>query len=75
MSELNFPIQTFLLDIEKIVAGGDTYINAIIHWCEKKNVEIEYIAQLINSNSTLKSKLQLEAENLNFLPKSIRLPL
>ena len=41
--------------------------------CEKNNIEVESIASLIKSNENIKSKIQIEAENLNFLPKTARL--
>ena len=66
----------FSLDIEEIVYMKDiSYMDAIIEYCEQNEVEIEVAASLISNN--LKSKIQLEAEDLNFLPRSntTRLPL
>lgn len=66
----------FSLEIEEIVYMKDvSYMDAIIDYCEKNKVEIEVAASLISNN--LKSKIQLEAEELNFLPRSntTRLPL
>lgn len=67
---------SFSLDIEEIVYMKDiSYMDAILEYCEKNDVEIEVAASLISNN--LKSKIQLEAEDLNFLPRSntTRLPL
>jgi len=59
----------FSLNIEEIVYMKDiSYMDAIIEYCEQNEVEIEVAASLISNN--LKSKIQLEAEDLNFLPKS-----
>lgn len=66
----------FSLDIEEIVYMKDiSYMDAILEYCENNDVEIEVAASLISNN--LKSKIQLEAEDLNFLPRSntTRLPL
>jgi hypothetical protein len=66
----------FSLVIEEIVYMKDiSYMDAIIEYCEHNDVEIEVAASLISNN--LKSKIQLEAEDLNFLPKSntTKLPL
>jgi len=52
-----------------------SYMDAIVLYCEKNNVEIESIGKLIKSNDMLKAKVQIEAENLNFLPKSNTLPI
>ena len=51
------------------------YIDACIMFCEKNNMEVEQIASIIKSNQNIKSKIQIEAENLNYLKKTSRLPL
>jgi len=59
----------FFHTIEEIVYMKDvSYMDAILLYCEENNVEIEVAASLINDN--LKYQIQLEAENLHFLPKS-----
>lgn len=52
-----------------------SYIDAVIHYCETNNIEIETAAGMIRLSSPMKSKIQNEAEDLNFLPKSSKLPL
>ena len=65
--------ENFYQDIEAIVQDtNETYINAIIHWCAEKSIEIEYVAELISKNINLKAKLQAEGENLHFLRKTAR---
>lgn len=54
--------------------NGIDYIDAVIHYCELNNLEIETVASVIKNSSYLKSNIQIEAENLNFLPKRARLP-
>ena len=67
--------EKFLKEIERIVSTYNIdYMDAVIHFCEKNNIEVETAASIIRSNLKIKSKLQLEAENLNFLPKSAKLP-
>jgi len=51
------------------------FIDAVIHWCERNNLEVEYAASLIEKDMVIKSKIQAEAENLNYLKKSSRLPI
>ena len=61
--------------IELIVKQtGTNYMDAVIHYCEKFNVDIEVAASIIRNNPVLKTNIQLEAEDLNFLPKQARLP-
>jgi len=65
----------FAADIEDLIWKHDIeYIDAIIIYCEMNNLELETAASLIKMNADLKSKIQSEAEVLNFLPKVARLP-
>lgn len=67
--------QTFSAEIESLVRGGKnvTYLDAIVHYCEKNDIEIETGAKLVNS--IIKSKLEAEASELNCLKeKSAKLP-
>ena len=67
--------EKFTKEIERIVNTFNIdYMDAVIHFCEKNNIEVENAASIIRSNLKIKSRLQLEAENLNFLPKSAKLP-
>jgi hypothetical protein len=62
-------ITTFSLKIENLVSEKNIpYMDAIVLHCEESGLEIELAAKLISG--ALKSKIQLEAEELNFLPKS-----
>jgi hypothetical protein len=64
-------------NIEKLVLEKKivSYIDAIIHYCDIYGYEIEVIASVVKKSPTIKSKLQYEAEELNFMKKSARLPL
>lgn len=65
----------FIKNIDALVKeGGLDYIDAVVHYCEQNNVEIETVASIIKNSSYMKSNIQIEAENLNFLPKRARLP-
>lgn len=68
-TETDEQIMSFSTIVEEIVYMKDvSYMEAIIIYCEENNVEVEVAASLINAN--LKYLIQLEAETLNFLPKS-----
>lgn len=67
--------EKFTKEIERLVSTYNLeYMDAVIHFCEKNNIEVETAASIIRSNLKIKSRLQLEAESLNFLPKSAKLP-
>jgi hypothetical protein len=77
MEELNIksPLE-FAKEIEDLVWQHDIeYIDAVVFYCEKNNIEIETAASLIKMNDHVKSKVQSEAEALHYLPKIARLPL
>lgn len=67
---------TFSLTIETLVSKKNIpYMDAVLIYCEETGLEVELAAKLVSG--ALKSKIQLEAEDLNFLPKSntTKLPL
>jgi hypothetical protein len=66
---------SFIEEIEKICSAKNIeYIDAIVIWCEKNNLEVEVAAGWIKKDPVMKSKVQAEAENLNILKRSARLP-
>lgn len=65
---------TFFSDIEELCTTRNMdYIDAVIHWCEENDFDLESVANEIKGNAVLVSKIQIEAENLNFLKKTARL--
>ncbi len=50
-----------------------TIMDAIVGYCEKTGMEIDVASSLISS--ALKSKIRGEAEELNLLKKSAKLPI
>ena len=70
------PIHIFIHEIETLVNESKIdYIDAVLYYCEKNNMEIETAAALIRSSGKIKAKIQLEAEEINCLPKTARLPI
>lgn len=68
--------QTFSAEIESLVqdSNGLTYIDAIVHFCDKNEIEIETGAKLVNT--IIKKKLEAEASELNCLKeKQNQLPI
>ena len=73
--ELSFLTPTkFSTLIEEMVQEKKlTYMDACLEYCKEKNVEPESLGRLVNKS--LKQKIQVEAENLNFFKKTSTLPL
>ena len=67
----------FIKDIEKLVKEKNMeYFDAVLLYCERNQIEIETIAAVIKQNSTLKAKIQVEAENSNMMKRTTaRLPI
>jgi hypothetical protein len=64
----------FQEEIEKLVAGTDyNYMEAIIEYCNMTGMEIELASSLVNKD--LKAKIEIDAQELNMLPKTRRLPI
>ena len=69
-------VQQFVRDIEELVEKGKIdYIDAVLHYCEENEMEIETLASMVRNSSKLKSRIQLEAELVNLLPKTTKLPI
>lgn len=67
-------MKSFAKEIENLVATTDlNYIEAIVEYCNQTGMEIEVASTLINNN--LKSKIENDAQDLNLLPKTARLPI
>ena len=61
----------FALEIEKIVAEEKiNYIDAIVHYCELNELEVESVTKLVSK--PLKEKLKWDATRLNFMKRTSR---
>ena len=61
----------FALEIEKIVSVEKfNYIDAIVHYCEINELEVDSITKLVSK--PLKEKLKWDATRLNFMKRTSR---
>jgi hypothetical protein len=61
----------FSTEVESLVKDDSmTYIDAIIHYCDLNDIELETVPKLISK--PLKEKLKYEAQQLNFIKKTSR---
>ena len=64
----------FSISIEKTVQeSGISYMDALLDYCDKYQLEPEMIKPLITKS--LKEKVEIDARNLNYLPKVATLPI
>ena len=61
--------EKFSLDIERYVIENQcNYIEAIVSYCEEKEIELETVPKLLSK--PLKERIKVSAEQLNFLKKT-----
>ena len=76
MSELlNFySSETYNIEIEEIVERTSmSYLDAMLYHADENGLEAETCAGFVNVKT--KNKLREEAEKLNFMPKTSKLPI
>lgn len=62
--------------IEALVKEFDmSYIDALLSYCEKNGIDEEYVGTIVAKSPNLKYKIEMEAEKLNFIEKTDRLPI
>ena len=66
------PTNFSLLIEEMVQTKNISYMDACLEYCKEKELEPNSIARLVNKS--LKQKIQMEAEQLHFLPKTNSLP-
>ena len=66
------PTKFCLLIEEMVLTKKITYIDACLEYCKEKEIEPNSLGRLVNKS--LKQKIQMEAEELHFLPKTNSLP-
>ena len=64
-----------LKEVEQYINKEVSYIDALVHFSEKHNIEIELIGEIIRRSVVLKAKVRDDAERLNLLEdKTAKLP-
>ena len=62
------------LTIEKLVKEKElSYMEAVLHYSEKSEIEPEAMAKMLNQS--IKDKIEVEAQDLNMLKKTGKLPI
>ena len=62
----------FAENIESLVLENKdmNYIDAIVHFCDQNNIDVESVPKLISK--PLKEKIKCDAQELNFMKKTSR---
>lgn len=67
--------EMILKEVVKYVNKEVTYIDALVHFAEKHGVEVEVIGEIIKRAPVLKSKVYEDAEKLNLVERTAKLPI
>ena len=71
--ETKFNSNTFSAYTENCVLTGHSYMESIILFCEKNNIEYESVASLVKKSDVIRSKLEAECRRNNLLEKGSEL--
>lgn len=72
--EVGFNTETLHHEITKMVNDEVSYIDALVYYAEKNDLELEVVGELVRRSVLIKAKVQEDAEKLNLVEKTNRLP-
>jgi hypothetical protein len=56
-------------DIADMLSKGSSYIEALVEYSKKKNIEIETIAEIVRKSPVIKEKVRTEAINMKMVKR------
>ena len=56
-------------EISHMLSNGVTYIDAIVEYAKKNNLEIETVAEIVRRSSVIKEKIRQEALKMKLVKK------
>ena len=66
--------QRIMTEISKHIAAGVPYIDSVIDYADRNQLEVEVIGEIIRRSPVLKAEIYKEAEELNMVERLVRLP-
>jgi hypothetical protein len=61
-------------EITRYISEDVTYIEALVIFAEKHDIEVELIGEIVRRSQVLKSKVRDDAEKFNLMEKTSQLP-
>jgi hypothetical protein len=75
MAVIKLDVEEFVTEIRQLVKNSDTtYMDALVYYAETNDIEIETVADIVKKIPTIKVGLLEEAEEMNLVEKSAKLP-
>ena len=71
VNNIEFNIVKFNEEIEILCSKGVDYLDSIITWCHRNDIELETIVPILKKDVTIKARLQKIAITKNLLKKVI----
>lgn len=69
-------IKDFQQEIEQLIQDKKlSFMEAVLEYCSITGMEPETAGTLIKSSAKMKARIQIDAEQLHFLPRSSKLPI
>ena len=68
-------IEILIREIHKATEKGVPFVDAVVEYCEEKEIEPETMGELIRDIPYLKSKILNEAQELRLVERTSKLPL
>tara|TARA_B100000925_G_C21632846_1_gene313797 strand:- start:243 stop:476 length:234 start_codon:yes stop_codon:yes gene_type:complete len=77
MAEIKLELNSekIMRDISHMIDQGVSYIDAICEYAAQNELEIEVLGEIIRRSPILKARIYEEAEDLNLVEKTVRLPI
>lgn len=69
MSVVTMTPEKIHYEISQQISKGVPYIDALVDFAEKNNIEIETVAQIVKKSSILREKVKSEAVKLRMVKK------
>ena len=70
--ELN--AENIMKEISRYINEDVTYIEALVVFAEKHDIEVELIGEIVRRSQVLKSRVRYDAEKYNLMEKTAQLP-
>jgi hypothetical protein len=73
--EIELTAESILREVSKYVNEEVSYIDALVHYADIHGIEVEVIGDIVRRSQIMKSKVHEDAEKLNLVAKTQRLPI
>lgn len=74
MNDTDIKAEHIMKEISEYINDEVTILDAVIHYAQKHDLEIELVGEIIKRSPILKAKVREDAEKLRLVEKSNRLP-